>query len=1024
MIEKMSFDAQDYALVDLVQSFRLARQNGMGIAEFNTVLHPHGIIELTSSHSMRIAYALIILLESLDADDGEKRLFALRRLYDEVMNCGNSSLRHNSGRVLIELMKDIVRSPFDAHALYLAHDFHAAARGNPRIVRALLQRYNLLEMSEDWNQQAFDHHVHDANTKGRKTPTHLVMDAWIKGIRFVTVLYYNRVVDDAVSELLQAAHIMGITVRVGIEFRAAYRGRFVHIIWSPLGSSDQEQLATVLQQKAVQDILGDYVPATAWLGEHSLALLQEWNAKHRHAMATELGIATPRALSEEEFLNFVGQRIPMALHLAEYVRKTILVDLDSNLVDKDGSLVDKDGSLVNKDAHTEQNALHLEEERATIEALMPNEILQRWLSRVANPHIIFPRVPHPSMPDVLLRSPEALIEKLALIPSSQIILQLTHLTEADVLELLWKSKGKITHLELFNLKDWADGHMGHIKEINELQYVINEGSAPELKHLVQEIIANYTHEDPQNIAHDDERKACFAEVQRNISTLQKMYAHTPLGSRLGTDSASHAYRTYGMGLAFLETLPRRARDIALRQESGRLVLPIFTDIHKFTRVHVSFDETRHKKAFWSVKKKVTGWGLEKRTTRVLDKGNLITLGGMEQGDGRPQPCLPSDSVPHGQTVPPKQPVQKEVGQRVSCACPKPSWRKQAAYLNSNVVNALKVILGFIPAQCAFMYTDAWWFLVYFGALIWFFITGGRNIIQGIVSAGAVRKRLMVSWRRCIDWGRVADSLLYTGFSVLLLEVVVRAWLLQDMLGITASDNALAVYCVMAVANGAYISSHNIFRGFPKEAVVGNFFRSVLAVPVAFLFGEILLIAMQSMGTENPALIVQTCAAVTSKCASDTVAAVIEGFADKNKYIALRRWDYQTKFKQIYENFSSQELLFAKKKILDYRKTPHELWNMLMAKNPQLAHEAVLNALDMLYFWHYLPRARQVLREEFRRMSATEKEIIYATHSFLTLEREVCTLILKGVFGKKYAPILSFYLVTRDSYLAELKKCMK
>ena len=45
---------------------------------------------------------------------------------------------------------------------------------------------------------------------------------------------------------------------------------------------------------------------------------------------------------------------------------------------------------------------------------------------------------------------------------------------------------------------------------------------------------------------------------------------------------------------------------------------------------------------------------------------------------------------------------------------------------------------------------------------------------------------------------MADSLLYTGVSVPLLEVVVRLWLLQDIMGLTVQDNALAVYTVIAM----------------------------------------------------------------------------------------------------------------------------------------------------------------------------------------------------------------------------------
>ena len=113
--------------------------------------------------------------------------------------------------------KDMVRLQGDPlEQLKLAHDFRKAALGTPRVVRRMLARYHLPEMPEAWNQQAFDHHVHDANTKGRKSPTHLVMDAWLKGLRFITVVYYNTVDPEAASELLRAARIMGITVRIGI----------------------------------------------------------------------------------------------------------------------------------------------------------------------------------------------------------------------------------------------------------------------------------------------------------------------------------------------------------------------------------------------------------------------------------------------------------------------------------------------------------------------------------------------------------------------------------------------------------------------------------------------------------------------------------------------------------------------------------------------------------------------------------------------------------------------------------------
>src|SRR5690606_4241623 len=140
----------------------------------------------------RIAYTVISLLTSLEIGKVSDRLSALRTLRDEVMSTAEGTLRTNTARVLVQIMKELVRARGDdERQLELAHDFRVTAAGNPRKVREQLRRHYLLEMPEEGNQIAFDDHVHDANTKGRKSPTHLIMDAWIKGIRRLTVIYYN-----------------------------------------------------------------------------------------------------------------------------------------------------------------------------------------------------------------------------------------------------------------------------------------------------------------------------------------------------------------------------------------------------------------------------------------------------------------------------------------------------------------------------------------------------------------------------------------------------------------------------------------------------------------------------------------------------------------------------------------------------------------------------------------------------------------------------------------------------------------
>ena len=984
------FDKQDHELVVMVEGVLGRRAKGKDVISPDASLHPHGVVELSTRPTLRMAEAVVTLLASLRADDSLPRLQALQRLYDEVVHSAHSSLRLNTGRVLIQLMKELVRSTDRTRRLMLAHEFHQAVHGTPRVVRRLLHRYHLLEMPESWSQQAFDHHVHDANTKGRKTPTHLMMDAWVKGIRFLSVIYYNYVDADAARELLTAAQIIGIRVRIGIEFRTTFRGRFVDITWSPLECYEPELFIKMLADARVAELLQDYCPASELMYMHSMAMLHRWNTCHILPFAKSLGITPPPPVDRAAFITFVGHDQPMNLHLAEYIYDQVAPALQAKLKETRAALTQE---------------TDMEARRALVRLIrklqdtVPDTIADEWLSHAANPDMPSLYTPHEGMPAILEQSPAQLAQRLTTLPPGQIILNLSELSVQDVLEILWRARGGITHLELFNLKEWAGGKLSQTPDINELQIALNEGSAPRLKHLVQHISA-------MDMSTDKDRHALFEEIQGNIPALQQLYARRPLGSRIGTDSTSRSHHTHGMGLAFVETLPPQVqRRLDVRGDRERLRLPVTTDIYGFTHYHEQplagvtgglIRALRHVPGLKRVGcRVVSGWGLEKNTTRVGEGGNLVTLGGVnaqgimeDRGEERP------DAVIKGA-----------------------GWE----YMNADVMNAVKILAGFLPAQWAFCYTDGWWFLTWFGALLWFFITGFRNIIQFVVSGSGFKRAVLLPWRRYISWNRLADSLLYTGISVPLLEVFVRRWLLEDGLHMTVQDNALAVYTVIAMVNSVYISSHNIFRGFPKAAVIGNLFRSALAIPLSMIMGEMLFHLFSAMHLSDPAGFTQNCAAITSKCASDTVAAVIEGIADSNVYRKLRRWDYNTKYRQIFRNFTRQELLFPHTRLDELYVDPEHYYAMLCEKEPDTANTALVNMLDLMYFWYYQPRAREVFSKMFRELSQEERVVVLEMLGLLTMERQICELFLSGVCGRKFSSPLAFYLQYHKQYVAEIRK---
>ncbi len=231
-IPRYLFDRKDHELIQIVND--VLRSTKYAHRLYFPYFHPNGIKEMAETKGLRTAYAVAQLLSSLEIGGVEDRLNALRSLRLEVIDTAEGPMAKNTARVLLQIMKSLVRAyGHSRRQLELAHDFRMTASGKPRIVRRQLRRYHLLEMPEEWNQIAFDDHVHDVNTKGRKSSTHLIMDAWIKGIRRLRVIHYNFIEPRFAAELFEAAKILDIDVRIGIEYSARFRDKYVQLIWVP-----------------------------------------------------------------------------------------------------------------------------------------------------------------------------------------------------------------------------------------------------------------------------------------------------------------------------------------------------------------------------------------------------------------------------------------------------------------------------------------------------------------------------------------------------------------------------------------------------------------------------------------------------------------------------------------------------------------------------------------------------------------------------------------------------------------------
>ena len=224
------------------------------------------------------------------------------------------------------------------------------------------------------------------------------------------------------------------------------------------------------------------------------------------------------------------------------------------------------------------------------------------------------------------------------------------------------------------------------------------------------------------------------------------------------------------------------------------------------------------------------------------------------------------------------------------------------YLNPELKNVLRIFTGFVPAYL-------WLGPIY--AFIWFAITLVRNIFVDIITSYGLRIK---TFQGSLNLDNTTQSLFWTGFSVPILGLVKTSFDSTAFLFTSLVLFEWFKFFFICIANGTYISIHNRIRKFDSSIIRANFFRSILAWPLASIFapiGNLLII---------PSI-------VQAKFWSDVVGAVIEGTGKIKKKIKLRKRD----------------LL--------------EILPLLESKDKNVCHTAML---DLLYIWAVRKRGRTSL----------------------------------------------------------------
>ncbi len=198
--------------------------------------HALGVNRWFKRRRISIAESYLTVVTNLDSRHSRSRLDALKVLADVSFHPSNLDLPLNRARVQMALIKEVVKNRQNKRRqLELLQDFSVSTRGQHQVIRKLCDELNIIVLPENGTRveefsYGWEDHVHDTATSGRKNPTQLVIDAFIKGISRITVTYGSMADLEKMEEAFEAGRILGIRVEFAIEFSMNVCGKRYHFM--------------------------------------------------------------------------------------------------------------------------------------------------------------------------------------------------------------------------------------------------------------------------------------------------------------------------------------------------------------------------------------------------------------------------------------------------------------------------------------------------------------------------------------------------------------------------------------------------------------------------------------------------------------------------------------------------------------------------------------------------------------------------------------------------------------------------
>ncbi|MCX6327513.1 MAG: hypothetical protein NT144_12825 [Bacteroidia bacterium] len=762
------------------------------IAEFPDS-HPRGFIKEFKKRRTTIVETYLKITNSLDSASYNQRIHALSLLAEHIIYSRTLKMPLNAARVQLALMKEVVKNRDNKRVqLELMRDFTVSSFGHPRTIRHFLKKLDIIEVPETGEElkdlkMGWDFHVHDNTSYGRKLPTQLIIDAFIKGISELTIVYNNLDREEAVKEVLEAGRILGIKVNIALEFSALTNGLRYHYMYIlPNFSSKKEKFKKFLKERTdnFKEFLDELEENEKKREKNIEQLIENFNNVHlpqinEGYIPNSIYYLQPISINGEE--STFNHKIYSRRQLGEFLFPKLKSVLEKRALqitalqiqtEKSPSLFTEQEieSIKTRYREIRMQFRNLEPEKIRLEYFTGNELLVSETAVSSLEDIYF-----------LARKSGGNIK---------FIQPLEHGLQAAI-DKIFENFKMLSYTEIYNIYDSI--------ETKESDFVIFANFIRLLNGGDQISLINFLN-----------RNELQFDQKRLEKTLE-YFKHNKLIPAIGSDAAGRSTLAPGMGFVLENRITKHQRK-------------------HFAKNHYMLPDEISDLIFELAR-------FPKNPLKKGERPTIICLGKLDNGK---QNMLGDEKI--------EKPIN-----------PLRAWE----YLNPAIKYFIFILIGFIPAY----FTVGMEY-----ALLWFAITGSRNMFVDVISGNGFSPREWHSYD--INWSNFANSLFWTGFSVPILGFVKARF---DIAWTGPHEGTLfeifKFFCIN-ISNGIYLASHNYLRGFDKGTIRGNFFRSILAWPLAVVFSPL-----------GNALLLPSI--VQAKFWSDFVAAIIEGTGKYKNIIRLK-----------------------------------------------------------------------------------------------------------------------------------------